>query len=311
MKISLQLNPNEIASTLISPGDRVLITGATGWFGKTALDLLDAKGAELLLVGRKDQEVTVGGKAYFQNRWSLPLVNDFKPELVIDTAFSTREKISEMGVRKYIEQNEEILARSYQIARMDTVRTYLGFSSGAALDHASVVDKAEDPYGYLKREFELRMREISKTSSAVISIVRAWSVSGKYVTKPESFAFSNLIRQSHSTNINITAENAIWRRFCSLDELIAVGLAADKELKFNLINSGGTLVEIGELAKIICLATGRTPHIQRNTNPSLSPDLYHSDNQDWIQAVSRIGLRTKSLEDQILDVDRFLFPLAI
>lgn len=308
MNISQKLTAAEIASAAISPRDRVLITGATGWFGKTALELAGNSGADILLIGRYDLEFELGGRKYLQNTWSDELIENFKPTIAIDTAFITREKIQETGIDSYVSGNREIITRSLQIASLQTLKTYIGFSSGAVFQ-PKPFGADEDPYAILKRSFEEDMRKLSLSSSANINILRTWSVAGKHVTKPEIFAFSNLIIQSHTSRIEIKSENPVWRRYCSVEELIAIGLASPFGLKFSLIDSGGTLVEIQELATTICKLSGRYPQILCSINESNVANHYHSDNSDWAKAVSIAGLRTKTLEELILEVEHFLFPL--
>lgn len=300
-------NSDIVAREWIKPGLRVLITGPTGWFGRTALELTQRLELETLLIGSQAKDFVFGGKTYHQHAWNKSLVNEFEPELVIDTAFITREKVKDLGLATYVNANRQIMAQSYELAELDSVRTYVGFSSGAAVARMKNAQISQDPYGNLKKEFEEKLELISRECAANIVLIRPWSVAGTNLTKPEIFAFSNLIMQARTGLIKINATGPVWRRFCSVDDLLIAGVILGDGKKFTLLESGGELIEIQELAQRITEALGSKSLIIRDSQSSSAPDDYHSDGAIWEEAVRSLGLVPKTLDEIIKLVDADLY----
>jgi hypothetical protein len=71
-----------------------------------------------------------------------------------------------------------------------------------------------------------------------------------------------------------------------------------------VIESGGDLVELGELARLIGELLG-TPVRPREIS-SLVRDDYYSDNKSWIESISAIDFTPLHLEEQILSVSKYL-----
>lgn len=290
----------------IRQGERILITGATGWFGRAAIDLAQSCRAEVLLLASQETYIDLGRGRLPVNKWSESLISDFQPEIVIDTAFITREKIKEIGIERYVKSNRSLMSNSFDLAQLPSVRTYIGFSSGAAATMNVDCELFDDPYGFLKREFESQIQELSKTSEANIVVLRPWSVAGKFLVKPKIFAFSNLIMQARSGVIRLEASGEVWRRYSAVDDLLVAGLILSRHEKFNLVDSGGELIEIEQLANRICQVIGINAEISRVLDGAAKPNNYFSNGKSWEEITEQVGLRPKSLEEMIKEVDEWL-----
>lgn len=301
-------NSDNVAREGIKPGLRVLITGPTGWFGRTALELAQRLELETLLIGSQAKDFFYGGRTFHQHAWNKSLINEFKPELVIDTAFITREKAKDLGLAAYVNANRQIMAQSYELAELESVRTYVGFSSGAAVATMKIAQMGQDPYGNLKKEFEEKLELLGRECKANVVLIRPWSVAGTNLTKPEIFAFSNLIMQARTGLIKINATGPVWRRYCSVDELLIAGVILGDRRKFTLLESGGELIEIHDLAQRINNALGSKSRILRESQILSPQDEYHSDGTNWEEAVRSIGLVPKTLDQIIKLVDAELHP---
>jgi nucleoside-diphosphate-sugar epimerase len=290
----------------ITPGARILIHGATGWFGRTATRLAQDSGAEILLLGREDSFIDLGRGRLPVNKWNEKLSVDFQPSIIIDAAFVTREKIQETGIKDYIAANRALIAKSLFLAKLPSLETYVGFSSGAAVNLTRDSNQSEDPYGFLKKQFEEDISELIGTSYGNVVLIRPWSVAGKFVLKPEVFAFSNLVKQARSGVIRINSRGQVWRRYSSIDDLLVAGLMLGKKHKHSLIESGGELVEIGQLAKRIIHVLDLDAEIVREIDELTPANNYFSDGEDWERITQQLGLRTKNLEEMIREVDSWL-----
>jgi len=287
----------------LTSSDKVLITGCQGWFGRTALAMTRASGLPVLATGSKDNLITLDGVNQQVIKQDLETINAFEPTVVIDTAFLTREKVEKIGYQNYIDQNQKLITDSLAIALLSSVRKYVGFSSGATVNLAGhkFFTIFENPYAAQKRHYEERMSELIESGKA-ISIARVWSVSGSYLTKAEAFAFSNLILQAKSGKIKIDAPHLVYRKYCSIDDVLAIALAN----KPGVFDTGGELVELGNLAEIIKTEVNPKARIVRFLQPDLLPDNYYSTSSDWCRLTKEYGLEFDPVSEQVARVARVI-----
>jgi hypothetical protein len=157
-----------------------------------------------------------------------------------------------------------------------------------------------DPYGILKARYENRIIENSELRLKT-TIARIWSVSGDLVTKPKLFAFSNLIQQAMKGHIEINSSRKVLRRFVDLQDFIKVACFSSPGAS-RVIDSGGRLVEIGDLANLIFYQLGLPPSVGRSLGSESEPDSYHSDDSTWQASLEEIKYVPLTLEEQITKV---------
>lgn len=262
--------------------DRVLITGASGWLGRTALDLLAPLELPTLALASQARTIRVGNREVECRVWDEQAVAAFAPTVVLDCAFLTRDRVAGMPLAEYVAANRVLTERLAYATKLPGVRLSLTVSSGAAVHpHDALDGRVEDnPYGYLKREAEHSLAQAATGSAAVPVVVRAWSISGAYVRNPQGYALGSMIQAAASGKIRITARRPVFRRYVLAEELLAVGIA-EGNVGPTTIDSGGELVEMAELAARIVSVVNPGAAITRDeVNPS-DPDRYHSDGQDW------------------------------
>jgi len=277
---------------------RILVLGPTGWFGRTALELSFPSSATFYLVGSRPGEVQVGEKTLSVHEWNEREVERFSPDLVLDFAYLTRNWISELGVSEYRARNEVLAERIVRAATLRSVKTVLTISSGAA------VQPELDPYGEGKRKIELALRDALRSSRANLGILRAWSVSGGFVREPDQYAFSSFIRQGiNSRNIRVSANRMVYRRYCAVEELLAVGLHLAHRHSHSLLDSGGEKFEMVQIAqKVAKQIPGAKVILEHPARGSQDPDDYSSDNKSWEQGIREANLVAMSVEEQIANV---------
>jgi len=280
----------------VTKGERYLILGANGWFGRTMKEMLGPK-AQVLGIGRsKTESIRV---------WDLELIKDFAPTVVLNFAFLTRNKLEDISRDSFIETNLYLINQMRIAAQLPTVKKLLTVSSGAALDAQAQQDlKSKEIYGALKRIEERDSLELSGILESVV-VLRTYSVSGPFFPKANPYAFSSLVEAaSLAKELVIHSPNLVFRRYCALGDLLAVGLWRLIEGWSGVIESGGDLVELGELAHLIGKLLG-TPVRPREISSS-ARDEYYSDNKSWIESISTINFIPLHLEEQILSVANYL-----
>lgn len=305
------LNPSAVKlwGSFIQPEDKILITGATGWFGRTALALCEELPNQIMLVGSRETKISAlkHEKDFKVSKFDENTILKFEPTIFIDAAFLTRGHSEVMSLKNYIRQNQAMMQRSLRIAMLPSINRFLSFSSGAAVDFRRNPNASSkvDPYGYLKDEWEKAVQGLKFERSELSSvIIRPWSVSGIFVRNPREYAFSNIISQVSSNKIYISANNLVFRRYTSVEDLLAVSLAAGSKLseQVQVIDSGGELVEIGELAQTIKKLLNPSAIISRNLALQPEENHYASDNSNWSMHCENFTFEPQNLSEQIIAI---------
>lgn len=105
-----------------------------------------------------------------------------------------------------------------------------------------------------------------------------------------------MIEQSKSNVIQINSSGPVFRRYSEVEDLLKVALTVKPGGE--VIESGGELIEIEDLAKLIVDDLELGAKIVRS-NLTKDSDHYHSDNGSWMLATAAAGIQPKSLRKQI------------
>jgi nucleoside-diphosphate-sugar epimerase len=307
MSRSIPINPQATVAfaQVLSPSDRLLILGASGWFGRTALAAVGGVTGNLLLVGSFAREIEVSGRVYNVQGWDIRAVEAFEPTVVFDFAFLTRDLLETLGEVEYLRRNRSLSARLFEVASIPSVRRLLSVSSGASLKpQMDGKPLAKDPYGQQKRATELGLREIAAKGVVEVTVARAWSVSGGFVQKPFNYALSDFVISGlkHGV-IAIRADHLVWRRYCTVEDLLAVALLDSLGQSFYELDSGGTLIELAGLANVVSEeAGGLRVEVQHSNRSNKPADTYYSSGEAWNAALKRTGYKALTLREQIRNV---------
>lgn len=213
----------------------------------------------------------------------------------------TRERVAREGEESFVSTNRELMERFERYAEFPTVRGALTVSSGAA------VTEPHHPYGRMKAEEEKRALTLATSKRGVV-VMRTYSVSGPHVRRPRAYAFSNMICQSEEGEIRIQSHAPVFRRYCSVGDAIAVTMRSISGGRSGVFETGGPLVEMGELAQSIRATVAPRARILRDLNPEAPEQRYHSDNVSWQEWSSAVGLEPAGLTEQIRLVAATLLP---
>jgi nucleoside-diphosphate-sugar epimerase len=133
-------------------------------------------------------------------------------------------------------------------------------------------------------------------------IPRVFSISGPYMTKPELYALGDLVLQANrGDRLRIRATRPVFRSYIAADDLlslcIATALAGERDLVFD---SGGDIVEVGQLAEMVRAAAGRPDlPIDRTWDPGAEADRYVADGTVIEILAERFDVTLQSLPDQV------------
>jgi nucleoside-diphosphate-sugar epimerase len=301
----MPVNPKavELFNSSLRSRDRVLILGASGWFGRTALALLGERAANCLLIASNTRVIEFGNVSYSLNAWSEALIEEFEPTVVLDFAFLTKDAIPLLGMSAYEQQLNLLVRRLLRIAEMPSVERILTVSSGAARHQLEA--SGNDPYGDKKRDVEGSLREVAQRGLQV-SVARAWSLSGGFVTKPRNYAFSDFLHNAlHTGVIVVESRQKVYRRYCAVEDLLALTLAHSSTEAFYDLDSGGELLELGELATLVATQVPESRVVFAYPNRGdEGASRYYSSGEQWSHLVSSLGYPDLGLERQIENVLR-------
>jgi nucleoside-diphosphate-sugar epimerase len=160
----------------------------------------------------------------------------------------------------------------------------------------------ENPYAAQKRIYESKMSEIAAEIENNISVARVWSVTGSYCTKPGTFAFTDLITQAKLGLIEIKAKHLVYRRYCAIEDVLALAILTNEPESNPVFDTGGDLIEIGDLAKLVVELVNPNAEIRRQIDPELKSDDYCSDSKDWGALLQSANLAKDSISDQLTRV---------
>ena len=296
---------------------RILINGANGWLGKNISESLSEIfgvdfSSKVLLTGSKDGLLSLqNGQKLNVSKWSEWLIEEFAPTHVIQLAFKTRDHVSDMSIEEYLAINEEIITRAIWMISLPSLQGFVHTSSGAALG-ASASERLSDPYGYLKRFEEDQYARVCADFEKRYLGLRVWSTTGRYIKTGGLFAIESLITQAISTGtIKINSPGEVWRGYADANEILLASLIALFTGSQGMFNSGGTSVEIGEVAEIV----GSITHldeikIQRQLDPLATANSYTSIEPSIEEVLTAHGLACSGLREQLVNTMQYLVWLG-
>ena len=247
--------------------DRVMVTGGSGWFGRTAVALLwHAFGDEwvrrqVLATASATRAIDVLGCGRHEVRLVDPVeVADFAPTLIINCAFPTRDRVAGMGLGPYVALARTLTRSFLEYSELPSVQRVVTFSSGAAVPSSAYpADLEVNPYGVLKAHEERETLGLAQRTGINARVCRVWAVSGPHVQHPRNYAFSQFIVQAREAGrIRVAADRPVIRAYSSVDDALAVTLAA-VSTGSGLFDTGGQRIELGELATQVATVLGGVP----------------------------------------------------
>jgi nucleoside-diphosphate-sugar epimerase len=322
--------PDWLGSRLGDGSDRFVITGASGWLGRVALELLaDAMteegfvrrvsavaGSEQAIVLRSGRVVTAIALA--------DAARLLEPaDHILHFGYLTKDRVSDLGVERYVTVNIGITGAVLALIERWRPKGLFYASSGAVYGRAPGLetDVSANPYGALKHIDELVLRRACADMGSRSVVARVFSVAGAYMTKPELYALGDMIRQARTTGtIAIRTARPVFRSFMGVADLVTLGLASllagdgqgvwadDDDVVFD---SGGPVLEMAELAAAVGDALGIADlRVTRSLDPGLEADRYVGDPAECDRRLRRHGIRPTALADLIRQTAAGLPPVG-
>jgi len=272
---------------VLSDYDRVVVTGASGWVGRNAVDLLIgvlgdgfADGVVLSTSRPRELRTAAGLIATLPTADLLGLAPGPRT-LIIHCGFPTQDQVEVMGEQPYVDAITRLrVAMQYVIERLGAV-DMVYISSGAATDVARGAHVAHrtQVYGQAKLDDEAAYAQTVARTGGRLCTVRAFALSGPYMTKPETYALGSLIMQAQQGSaIEVMADRPVRRSYMAMDDMLRIAIDAVRHQDAGTtqrFETAGEVVEVGDLAQRVLLVLGCDPAAV--TRPPINPDAPAND----------------------------------
>lgn len=287
-------------------GQRVLVTGASGWLGKNLIDLLlDLQEAgsvhSILLTSSSDKEISLyGGRKKHISKWDRKEVEEFAPTVFINLAFLTRDKLLSTPVEKYIQVNKELIEIAKWVTTLDSVKFILTTSSGASQKFIDDKDLYTKPYETLKFIEERTLSEVAEQFSKKLLILKVWTMSGKYIKHGDLLVIQSLISSMlESKDFEIKSSHEVWRTYIDAYEMIGIALIGLLEGREGIVNSGGIPISLTNLAEIAKETFNSRSKIIKSKSINDSASYYSSSPPDLNQIANKYEIELMGISDQL------------
>lgn len=286
-----------------------IITGASGWMGRTTLEYLknviciDLK-SDVRCFSSTNKSIQLSDGEVVQSR-SLDQLQGVTQHVegIFHFAFLTRDYVQKLGLTDYLRINRSILELLSRALPHMNYNWIVGISSGAVFDPSTenyALDPNQNPYGFLKLQEETLLRNHSETSGSNCMIGRLWASSGNLMPIDRKYALSDFIYQGlTSDRIIVNSSHEVWRRYMDAQDFIQALHIAAKQGKNLILDSNGELIEIGTLASKIASITS-SEMVRLSSGANSSPDKYYPEGAQMSLLIEEFGLKLKSIDEQIV-----------
>lgn len=301
-----------IDGAIRSSGLTFAVTGATGWLGRAAAEVVaralgeDAVDGRLHLYASRSRELRLDSGIALPVK-PLAALGGTQVDVLLHFAFVTREFAADYGTPEYVMANLGITARVLGALRARPP-AFVGYaSSGAATGalRAGRLDVSADPYGTLKVMDELMLRTACADVGARSLVVRVFNIAGPWLEKTGAFAISDLIRQvADGGPVRIRARRPVVRSYVDVEDVVSLMLATALDASvpdgITVETAGEIEVEMRALAEHVKQALGRPDvAIERDVDAAAAADRYVGDGRSFAALAARTGVPLRPLDAQI------------
>jgi UDP-glucuronate decarboxylase len=303
--------------SVLTGDERIAITGATGWLGASALDLLDQalgpKEAAARVTAYASRERAVrtrtGRSVRVQCLADLPNQSP-APTHVLHFAYLTRDRLADKPLDEFVAANLAVTAVVLDAVASHRPRGIVFASSGAVYnsDRTLTTELRGNPYGTLKHIDELALRAAAGDVGAAIVIPRIFSLAGAGMTKPDLYALGSLIMMARSRRrLFVRSGSPVVRSYAGVDEVVSLSLWLALSGKSAVFDTAGHCVEVGELAGLVADQHGLARDVI-NRSPAIGDpdDVYVGDPTEWTRLTSLAGIDEASIDELVRQTSEWL-----
>ncbi len=294
----------------------VVVTGAGGWLGQTALEMLDSAlgdgfDARVKAFGSRQRVTSLRSGRMVETRPLDELASlNVADALVCHFAFLTREHAAGMDLAEYVAENRRIswIVQEF-LGRCGAAGVFMP-SSGAVYASADI---AENPYGVLKREDEELFAGLGRRLGFPTAIMRVFNLAGPFINKLDSYALACIVSDVlNGGPVRLRAAHPVWRGYAHVGDVLNIGLGCLlRRQNPGVFDSAGEAIELGDLAVRVARAlAGREIEILRPDWRDGPPNRYLGHGEIFGRLADTLGIGLHGLDEQILDTADYIRSLA-
>ena len=291
----------------------IVITGATGWIGRTLLEYL----AQILSTLEFNQRVRAFGSQSGQLTLSkhvrlavlpLTLLPEFARQEPIHSlfhaAFLTPDRASGLGLDRYCEINQAITSCICDALRFRPTARAVLFSSGAAQLAAATFPQSVDQsplqsYGSLKLQEEIALAALVPTL-----VLRIYGLTGRFMREPRRYALGDFLCCAYRKEaIQIRSTRREIRGYVAAFDLSALAWKWSQsfdEAPKTPLDAVDETIDLLSLAEIIA-SIYHLPAVRSSIDLDLPPNVYSASSAGFLAFFNRYGHVQMSREQQIRD----------
>jgi nucleoside-diphosphate-sugar epimerase len=288
--------------------ETVVVTGASGWLGKSAISVLSGefKNYRVIALSRKNSTYKSTQNLIYMTYDDF-LSDNNKITGLVHTAFITKNYIKEIGPLEYVSQNNKIHEWLTDFIKLKNPYWTVAISSGATKQYIEKVETNlaltdSDLYGKMKFEEE---EALLGSKIPNVAIGRLWAASGRYMQNHKIYALGQFIEAAISgNNIKIASKDPVYRRYTDAEDFMKVLIMTALDNKRSLFDSGGIRTSIENLALEVAsffnlknnieikLEFGLEKSTQENSN-------YFSKSEEFAKLQQKYNVIDRSITEQI------------
>lgn len=285
----------------------ISVTGASGWLGKSTLEIVKASGHDMTkvvaLASTKKDIVLDDGMVVNAHPITDPPDLIQETEVLIHLAYLTRDKVSSVGYDEYVLTNLDLTSIALSWLANFPIKSFVTVSSGARNDQSTGAPETNirsNPYGFLKRVDELTFEEECNRRGITAVIARLWGATGLDMMDAEKYAIGNFVISAlKNQKIEISSGHKVVRRYVDSREFMQVCIELAKLGVSANFDSGGPEIEIGQLAHEIDRQFGGNIEISRPSESNREDDLYFPKSKDFEEYARISKINLSSIQEQI------------
>ncbi len=300
---------------LATTNARIVITGASGWFGRATIEMLaDALGAQfrhrVACYGSSSRVLQINpGLTVEQRPLSQMAALPCMPTWVFHFAYLTKDRAEAMTEAEYVAANRAISAAVIDcLGAIGTESVFVASSGAASVADDTRSGPAMALYGAMKRDDENAFAAWADTHRQNAVIARVFNVSGPHINKHGAYALASLIIDALAGRPpTVKSPRPVIRGFVAMRELMSlvVCLMADTKGGITRFDSGGDPIELGALAQMIADVLNAPGWVRADvTDPA--GDVYTGNDSAYQALRAAHGVPAISLVDQIVETAAFL-----
>lgn len=280
----------------------IALTGATGWFGqsfiKKYIEKYGLKYAKvyLHLFSSDGREFSVPGIDYTFQTFILEELDSYRNvDVLVHSAFLTKDKSESLGLAKFEEINRRITDKVINYARRNNTLKVFSISSGAAKS----ADEVDNIYGILKKREEDLLMSLNCSN---ISVFRVFGASGCLTPKLEWSALSSfIVAAKRNEKIVVNAVGRVERSYVSFDTLseLILSMILSSAKSRAIIDACSIQTDIYSLAKEVAFIFNVEFESKVNYNSLIVQHQYIGDSEKFIALCKEHCVDLPSLKEQI------------